>query len=123
MNALTRDDTEHGTAYVLFAEALAAVAAERERCAMQRPGGTQRKDNMSIHVCKGEHNGRTEYHLRYPGMTQEEAQALADRINGGELVGAEHPLRKDAELYRWLRDNTHPDNLRKLFSGCPLDGA
>lgn len=29
-------------------------------------------------------------------------------------------LRKDAELHRWLRDNTHPANLRKLFSGCPL---
>jgi hypothetical protein len=51
---------------------------------------------MSIHVCKCEHNGRTEYHLRYPGMTKDEAQALADRINGGELVGAEHPVRKDA---------------------------
>jgi len=59
---------------------------------------------MSIHVCKCEHNGRTEYHLRYPGMTKDEAQALADRINGGELVGAEHPVRKDAERYRWLRD-------------------
>lgn len=59
---------------------------------------------MSIHVCKCEHNGRTEYHLRYPGMTQDEAQALADRINGGELVGAEHPARKDADRWRWLRD-------------------
>lgn len=57
---------------------------------------------MSIHVCKCEHNGRTEYHLRYPGMTHGEAQALADSINGGELVGAGHPLRKDAERYRWL---------------------
>lgn len=38
---------------------------------------------MSIHVCKCEHNGRTEYHLRYPGMTKDEAQALADHINGG----------------------------------------
>ena len=27
---------------------------------------------------------------------------------------------KDAQLYRWLRDNTHPDNLNKLFNGCPL---
>lgn len=32
-------------------------------------------------------------------------------------------LREDAELYRWLRDNTHPDNLRKLFNGCPVAGA
>lgn len=30
---------------------------------------------------------------------------------------------KDAERYRWLRDNTHPDNLRKLFNGCPVAGA
>lgn len=57
---------------------------------------------MSIHVCKCEHNGRTEYHLRYPGMTQDEAQALADRINGGELVGAEHPVRQNAARWQWL---------------------
>lgn len=41
---------------------------------------------MSIHVCKCIHNGRDEYHLRYPGMTEEEAQHLADRINSGELL-------------------------------------
>jgi len=65
---------------------------------------------MSIHVCKCEHKGRAEYHLRYPGMTQDEAQALADRINGGELVGADHPLRKDAERYRkWRAAYTNPD--------------
>lgn len=29
-------------------------------------------------------------------------------------------LAEDAARYRWLRDNTHPDNLRKLFSGCPV---
>lgn len=40
---------------------------------------------MSIHVCKCVHNGRVEYHLRYPGMTEIEAQALADKINGGGL--------------------------------------
>lgn len=40
---------------------------------------------MSIHVCKCTHNGREEYHLRYPGMTEVEAQELADRINGGGL--------------------------------------
>lgn len=26
----------------------------------------------------------------------------------------------DGELYRWLKDTTHPENLRKLFNGCPL---
>lgn len=40
---------------------------------------------MSIHVCKCTHNGREEYHLRYPGMTEAAAQELADRINGGWL--------------------------------------
>jgi len=40
---------------------------------------------MSIHVCKCTHNGRDEYHLRYPGMTEEEAQNIADMINGGAL--------------------------------------
>ena len=40
---------------------------------------------MSIHVCKCTHNGREEYHLRYPGMTEAEARELADRINGGWL--------------------------------------
>ncbi len=40
---------------------------------------------MSIHVCKCEHNGRTEYHLRYPGMDKSAAQELADKINGGAL--------------------------------------
>lgn len=74
---------------------------------------------MSIHVCKCEHNGRTEYHLRYPGMTQEEAQALADRINGGELVEAEHPLRKNDERYRWLRDRGAVGGMRGIFSLMP----
>ena len=36
---------------------------------------------MSIHVCKCSHNGRDEYHLRYPGMTEKEALELADKIN------------------------------------------
>jgi hypothetical protein len=39
---------------------------------------------MSIHVCKCEHNG-SDFHLRYPGWTEEDAQRLADRVNGGEL--------------------------------------
>lgn len=40
---------------------------------------------MSIHVCQCQHNGRTEHHLRYPGMSQSAAQELADKINGGRL--------------------------------------
>ncbi len=37
---------------------------------------------MSVHVCFSD----GEYHLRYPGMSQEEAQELADRINAGGLL-------------------------------------
>lgn len=40
---------------------------------------------MSIHVCKCEHSGNYEFHLRYPGMLEETAQRLASRINAGEL--------------------------------------
>jgi hypothetical protein len=40
---------------------------------------------MSIHVCKCVHNGREEFHLRYPGLSESEAQALADKINAGQL--------------------------------------
>ncbi len=40
---------------------------------------------MSIHVCKCDRNGREEYHLRYPGWTEEDAQDLADKINAGWL--------------------------------------
>jgi len=38
---------------------------------------------MSIHVCKCQHNTHIEYHLRYPGMKNDEAQFLADKINSG----------------------------------------
>ena len=40
---------------------------------------------MSIHVCKCKHNGIEEYHLRYPGLSEDEAQNIADMINGGAL--------------------------------------
>ena len=46
---------------------------------------------MSIHVCKCTRNGREEYHLRYPGMTEAAAHELADRINGGWLRPPEKP--------------------------------
>jgi hypothetical protein len=63
---------------------------------------------MSIHVCKCEHNNRTEYHLRYPGMTQDEAQALADRINGGDL---DNKLRGEVDRLRDLCDDLYSDIL------------
>ena len=40
---------------------------------------------MSIHVCKCVHRGEVEYHLRYPSLTAERAQAIADLINDGRL--------------------------------------
>ena len=40
---------------------------------------------MSIHVCKCFHNGNVEYHLRYPGMSEDAAQNLADLLNAGYL--------------------------------------
>lgn len=49
---------------------------------------------MSVHVCECEHNGRTEYHLRYPGMTQAEAQNWADKINGGSPYDAPTPAQE-----------------------------
>lgn len=52
---------------------------------------------MSIHVCKCEHNGREEWHLRYPGMTKESAQELADKINGGMLGCAERARAEERE--------------------------
>jgi len=75
---------------------------------------------MSIHVCRCEHNNRTEYHLRYPGMTQEEAQALADRINGGELDNKlREALRKansQAERFEreWYLRGDEVERLREL---------
>jgi len=50
---------------------------------------------MSIHVRACVHNGVTEYHLRYPGMTQKEAQALADKINAGALNTRGRPTQED----------------------------
>lgn len=40
---------------------------------------------MSVHVCKCQHKGKEEYHLRYPGMGEEAAQVMADGINAGRL--------------------------------------
>lgn len=53
---------------------------------------------MSIHVCKCERNGHTEYHLRYPGMSECEAQGLADRINAGALTQPAKPAASPPEI-------------------------
>lgn len=51
---------------------------------------------MSFHVCKCEHKGRDEWHIRYPGMTEREVQSLADEINSGD-GGMRHHLRLAVE--------------------------
>jgi len=48
---------------------------------------------MSIHVCECIHNGKVEYHLRYPGMTKQAAQELASKINSGAIT-VEKPVRQ-----------------------------
>ena len=63
---------------------------------------------MSIHVCKCTHNGREEYHLRYPGMTEAEAQELADRINGGCLRPPEKTKGGLAEAVKIARGGDAP---------------
>ena len=63
---------------------------------------------MSIHVCKCTHNEREEYHLRYPGMTEEAAQELADRINGGGLRPPEKPKGGLAEAVKMARGGDAP---------------
>jgi len=47
---------------------------------------------VSIHVCSCQHNGKTEHHLRYPGMTMEGAQNLAIDINSGKLQKYERAM-------------------------------
>lgn len=40
---------------------------------------------MSMHVCKCARDGKVEYHLRYPGLTEAQAQEIANKINAGCL--------------------------------------
>ena len=68
---------------------------------------------MSIHVCKCTHNGREEYHLRYPGMTEAEAQELADRINAGWLRPPEKPKGGLAEAVKLARGGGAPIPFRR----------
>jgi hypothetical protein len=47
---------------------------------------------MSIHVTECVHGHLKEFHLRYPGMTYEEAQKLANDINSGKLQKYERAM-------------------------------
>lgn len=51
---------------------------------------------MSIHVVSCLYKGRPEFHLRYPGLTDEQAQLLANKINAGVYLNR-RTLQADAE--------------------------
>lgn len=81
---------------------------------------------MSIHVCKCTHKGREEFHLRYPGMTEDEAQSLADRINGGALSNqSAQPLRElsDLQLRAIYREIGQEDGAPLEFARSVLTAA
>ena len=69
---------------------------------------------MSIHVCKCTHNGREEYHLRYPGMTEKEAIELASAINRANL--------DDTKRLDWIARQDLSDLSMYLIVDAPGDG-
>ncbi len=76
---------------------------------------------MSIHVCKCTHNGRTAYHLRYPGMSKKNAQAIADMINAGALdtyrvVKKEHQKKEEDSTYTKPTTNKKADMKYIVYS-------
>ena len=64
---------------------------------------------MSILVREIEYNGRKEHMLYYPGMTKQEAQHLADQINGGMLAKRD-PLSVDEIANMWIASTTDVGN-------------
>jgi hypothetical protein len=69
---------------------------------------------MSIHVCKCTHNGKEEYHLRYPGMTEKEALELASAINGADFG--------DTARLNWLSRQYLSELSMYLIMDAPGDG-
>ena len=69
---------------------------------------------MSIHVCKCIHNGKEEYHLRYPGMTEKEALELASTINGTDFG--------DTARLNWLSRQYLSELSMYLIIDAPGDG-
>lgn len=65
---------------------------------------------MSVHIIKCVHGGRVEWHLRYPGMTEQAAQALADDINSGKFMN-EQQRQELAELraYKAATETWHKE--------------
>lgn len=74
---------------------------------------------MSIHVCECARDGKHEWHLRYPGMTEAEAQALADKINGGEVGGDATYWRRRARVVEQRLSQLEKEIIR-LRGGKPL---
>ncbi len=64
---------------------------------------------MSMHVCKCQRNGKDEWHIRYPGLTEQEAQEIANAINGGAvtLYRRQRKLVEDG-LLNHVTDQPHP---------------
>lgn len=96
---------------------------------------------MSVHVCKCVHNGVEEFHLRYPGMTEQAAQELADKVNSGALDSIASETRRAASVaVQW--GNTHEPHVTvnarnaaskiaraimfgnpwEVYVSCPTDG-
>lgn len=69
---------------------------------------------MSIHICKCIHNGKEEYHLRYPGMTENEALELASAINGANFG--------DTARLDWLARQDLSELSMYLIIDAPGDG-
>jgi len=69
---------------------------------------------MSIHICKCIHNGKEEYHLRYPGMTEKEALELASAINGTDFG--------DTARLNWLSRQYLSELSMYLIIDAPGDG-
>lgn len=51
---------------------------------------------MSMHVCTCSYVGKIEYHIRYPGLTEREAQEIANALNSDAITVWRQMRRLDA---------------------------
>ena len=78
---------------------------------------------MSIHVCNCDHNGKSEFHLRYPGMTRGVAQELAGKINSGALAAPQEVNQQLLEALKELESILHFHSKDAVDGGFDLDKA